>query len=174
MERKSWQQIQNQIQCRRKKEDREEKRGKRRKKRGPVGQMKEEMLMSVAWPSNLLSSPLSMWLLISLSLSLLCWGARGSASIPLILCLICQFKWRLGPVMMLRRLTTPRKCRSSFATSWPPHPDNFLYKKNLPASRSILQWIKLGGHTSLSLIGLFAGTLLNVNFAKGVCLCRWF
>lgn len=135
--------------------------------RGTDKRRNADVCFHVAWPSNLLSSPCGYW---SLCLWIYYAGAPEAPHQSHSSCLICQFKWRLRPVVMLRQLTALWKCRSSFATSWPPHLDNFLYKITSPSH----SWIKLGVHASLSLIGLFAGTLLNVNFAKGVCLCRWF
>lgn len=130
---------------------------RRERSRGGVGVDKgrdADVCFHVAWPSNLLSS---LHVAADLSRWIHCAGATwGPASVPLILCLICQFQWLQRPVTALRRPTGLRKCRSP--TSWPPHTVNFIRFRTESSSED----------TSLSLIGLFAGTLLNVNFAKGV------
>lgn len=68
--------------------------------------------------------------------------------------------------MTLRRLDSSMEVQ--MAPPQPPHPDYFLYKKTNfplhPTNESNSEVTHL-----FSLIGLFAGTLLNVNFAKGVC-----
>lgn len=156
-------QIQNQIQRRRKKEDREEKKGGERKtERGP-----EEMLM---WEPTIWSPLLSLHEATDLSVfeSASCRSTRRSASVPLILCLICQFKRRLRPVMTLRRLDSSVEVQT--APPQPPHPDYFLYKNQLSSPSH--NWVKLGGHASLFSDWIVCWHFTQCELCQGcVCVC---
>lgn len=153
-------QIQNQIQRRRKKEDREEKKGGERKtERGP-----EEMLM---WEPTLWSPLLSLHEATDLSVfeSASCrstsaphqshsssvWFANSNGDYDL--------WWRYEDLTALWRcrrhlLNHLTPIISCIKNNFPLHPTT---ESNSEDTRLF------------SLIGLFAGTLLNVNFAKGVC-----
>lgn len=113
----------------------EERWGQRVKGRGEKegertrGQIKDEMLMSVpVSPDPLISSPhVATDLSVFESVIL---GRQKLHNSPTHL-LICQLRWWIRPVMMLQRLTALWRCRSSFVTSWPTHPD-FSCTKTFP------------------------------------------
>lgn len=122
--------------------------GEREKGKGP----------EVTWPSNLRSS---LHAAANLGLrSSYCRGTKGSASIPLIpidLSVWATVRQRLTDSIEVQKLH-----RHLFLTS------SFRFFSVQPP---LLHVMDVGGRSlSLSLNGSSAGTLLNVNFAKG-CMC---
>lgn len=103
-----------------------------------------DVCFHVAWPSNLLSS-----LHVATDLSVfesILPGHHRLHIIPLILCLICQFKLRLRPVMTDSSMEV-QKLGCHFQTSSPPI---ILCIKTYPLPSPSHNWIKLGGHTHVS------------------------
>lgn len=129
--------------------------------------------VSVISPDPLISSPLSMWLLISVS--------EPIRSTELWHQTLCTHPTHPMFDLPLEVAATT----SAEAKDWQRHgsPEDTLpsrsslilsFMKAYLRLSSSSSWTRPGGSTSLSLTGLFAGTLLNVNFAKGVILCRRF